>query len=123
MSKVNTLSLEALEAKKQALLEEMKRRIEAAKKAHAAEMKALQRAERQLRAKEAAELKKAENRAKILLGLIAIDLANHDSTMKAKIETHIRQFFAKSPGRADAALSGLALRVTKPDSEVWKEDL
>jgi len=123
MSTTSIRSLEELEAKKQAIREEAKRKIEAAKKARADEIKALKHLERQVRAKEAAAKKKAENHAKILLGIIAIDLANHDPSLKAKVEAHARQFFAQSPGRIEAALKGLALTVTRPDNDAWKEDL
>lgn len=116
-------SIQELEARKQAIREDAKRKIEAAKKARANEIKALRRLERQVRAKEAIEKKKAENHAKILLGIIAIDLASHDPSLKAKVEAHARQFFASSPGRVEAALKGLALTVTKPDNDAWKEDL
>lgn len=116
-------SIEELEAKKQSIREAAKRKIEAAKKDRADEIKALKRLERQVRAKEAAAKKKDENHAKILLGIIAIDLANHDPSLKTKMEAHVRQFFAQSPGRVEAALKGLALTVTKPDNDAWKEDL
>lgn len=116
-------SIQELEARKQAIREEAKRKIEAAKKARTDEIKALRRLERQVRAKEAAERKKAENHAKILLGIVAIDLANHDPALKAKVEAHARQFFASSPGRVEAALNGLALTVIRPESDAWKDDL
>lgn len=116
-------SIQELEARKQAIREEARKKIEAAKKARADEIKALGRLERQVRAKEAAAKKKAENHAKILLGIIAIDLANHDPSLKTKMEAHVRQFFAQSPGRVEAARKGLALTVTKPDNDAWKEDL
>ncbi len=116
-------STQELEARKQAIREEARRKIEAAKKTRADEIKALRRLERQVRAKEAAEKKKAENHAKILLGIIAIDLANHDPALKAKVEAHARQFFASSPGRVEAALKGLALTVIRPESDAWKDDL
>ena len=116
-------SLEELEARKLAIREEAKRKIEAAKKARADDIKALKILERRVRAKEAIEKKKADNHAKILLGILAIDMANHDSALKAKIESHARQFFANSSGRIEAALRGLSLTVTAPDNDAWKEDL
>lgn len=116
-------STQELEARKQAIREEARQKIEAAKKTRANEIKTLRRLERQIRAKEAAEKKKAENHAKVLLGIIAIDLANHDPSLKTKIEAHAKQFFASSPGRVEAALKGLALTVAKPDNDAWKEDL
>lgn len=116
-------SLQDLEARKHAIREKARKRIEAAKKARTEETKALARLERQLRAKEADNKKKGENHSKILLGIVLIDMANHEPALKAKIEAHARQFFAKSPGRLEAALNGLSLTVTKPESEAWQEDL
>jgi uncharacterized protein (DUF2236 family) len=115
--------MEELEARKLAIKEEAKRKIDDAKKIRADEIKALSRVERQVRAKLAAEKRKAEDHAKILLGIITIDMANNDPSLKAKVEAHLRQFFAKSPGRIEAALKGLALTVAKPDNDAWKEDL
>lgn len=116
-------SIQELEARKQAIREEARKKIEAAKKARADEIKALGRLERQVRAKEAAAKKKAENHAKILLGIVLIDLANQDASLKARAEAHAREFFVSSPGRVEAALKGLALTVTKPESDAWKDDL
>jgi hypothetical protein len=63
------------------------------------------------------------NYSKILLGIVQIDLANQDASLKTKVEALARQFFASSPGRVEATLKGLALTVTKPESDAWKEDL
>lgn len=116
-------TLEDLDAHKKKIKQEAQRKIEAAKKARADEIKALARLERQIRARAATEKKRSENHAKIVLGIIAIDLANHDSSLKQKLETHARQFFAESPGRIEAALKGLSLTVAKPEDDTWKEDL
>jgi hypothetical protein len=116
-------SMEELEARKLAIREEAKRKIEDAKKVRADEIKALKRVERQVRAREVAAKKKAENHSKILLGIVLIDLANHDAALKAKAEEHARQFFASSASRVESALKGLTLTVTKPESDAWQEDL
>ena len=116
-------TVEELEARKLAIKELARKKIEAAKTSRAKEMKALGRLERQVKAKDAVEKKKADNRSKILLGIVLIDLANHDASFKAKVEEYTRQFFVSSPSRLGSALKGLALAVTKPENDTWQEDL
>lgn len=65
----------------------------------------------------------AANHAKIVRGVAVIDLAQNDAALREKIETHLQQFYAQSPGRLDAALNALTLTVTKPESEAWKENV
>lgn len=102
---------------------ETRKKIAALKKRGTSVDQAIKRAMWQAQQKEAARKKKADNHAKILLDVVAIDLAQHDAELKARIETHARHFYAQSPGRLDAALHGLDLAVTKPASETYEENV
>lgn len=123
MGQPQTFSREQIETLKASIRAEAQKKITEIKKTRSKEQQAIKRAAWQLKAKEAAQRKKADNHAKIVLGVAVIDLAQNDVALREKIETHVRQFYAQSPGRLDAALNALSLTVTKPESEAWRENV
>lgn len=84
---------------------------------------AIKRAMWQQEQREAAEKRKADNRSKVLLGVVAISLAQQDNDLRARIDAEARHLYALSPGRLKAALEGLELTVVKPESEQWNENV
>jgi hypothetical protein len=122
MGKQPTISRVQLEKIKASLLAEAEKKLGEGKKRRALVSRAVAIATRQQQAREAALKKRADNHAKIVLGVAVINLAQHDSDLRAKIEAHARQFYALSPGRLEATLKALALTVTKPESEAWEEN-
>jgi len=117
MAKANPKSIQELEAQKKAIKEAAAAEIAAIRKSLADKTAALKANERRLRAVDIREQKKRDNHAKILVGVAMIHQCQTSEPAAGKFKAMLEDFYADSPDRLKAALSGLSLVVKKPNSD------